>query len=120
MTTQEMRELDEWIAVNLFGWQQFREEEYPHRMFWREGEEGSRVWDGPTSPTTDAAAAMEVLQKCLSVTMDSVYGFDISIQNRGSRFNVSSWPKLGIEVEADTLSTAICLFARELFKEDGE
>lgn len=51
MTDQEINAaIAEWR-----GWQQFREEEYPHRTLWRETEEvGSRVWDEPNDYCNDA------------------------------------------------------------------
>src|SRR6185436_7772981 len=64
MNDTELRELDEWIAVHIFGWQKFREEEYPHRMLWREGEPGSPEWDEPDWYSSDPAAAMLVWEAC--------------------------------------------------------
>lgn len=52
------QEINEAIAVSL-GWVQFREEEYPHRTLWREGEVGSRVWDGPYDYCEDLNAMHE-------------------------------------------------------------
>ena len=64
-------ELNAWIAVNVFCWRKFREEEYPHRDLWDEGEDGSRVWDEPNNYTQPAGAyelEAKILErsKCLS------------------------------------------------------
>jgi len=110
MTTQEMRELDAWIAENVFGWQEFREEEYPYRMLWREGEEGSPVWDEPDYYTTDPAAAMEVLKKCA----DNLW-LSVGFSKQRKTFLCGGILSGENYAEAETLELAICQFAKKLF-----
>ena len=107
MNDAELRELDLWIAVNIFGWQTFNEEEYPHRMLWREGDIGSPVWDEPDFYTTDPAAAMEVLKRCSDE-------WDIQI---GRRMITKEWfcSSGYAYTQAETIELAICQFAKKLF-----
>jgi len=107
MTTQEMRELDAWIAVNLFNaendqnWQEFLIGNSPA---WNK--DGS---DNCFSPTTDPAAAMEVLKKC--------YDQPLSICTCKSPDGYKFWLPNGfsIALNAPTLELAICQFAKKLF-----
>ena len=116
MTTQEMRELDAWISVNLF---QSRE------IVWIEcwAEQGS-----PNEPfanpgcervphyTTDQAAAMQVLEECLPaipLTVEiGVVHFGTTPQYFINRIDGEACDR----ILADTLPLAIALFAKELFK----
>lgn len=124
MENNELRKLDEWIAAKIFGWQQFREEEHPNRMLWREGEAGSDVWDEPHFYTTDPAAAMEVLEKCAE--KQALIGEPVGVaryEKDSGRWTVESNVRdygdaQYIFSEADTLPLAISKFAREIFKEE--
>ena len=117
MSDKEMRELDAWIAVNLFGAKEivwigcWAELGSPNEPFSNPGCE--RV----PNYTTDPAAALAVLQKCA----EKVERDDISICLRYGAWIVSEWSDRKLEIESHvSLAHCICLFARELFKEDGK
>jgi len=114
MSEKEMRELDEWIATRIFGWQKFREEEFPHRTLWSEGDPGSRVWDEPDFYTTDPAAAMQVLEKC--VEFGGVLVTRPFYHNEKKELWTIRDGEMGDMTEVgETLPLAICKFAKELF-----
>lgn len=61
------------------------------------------------SPTTDAADAMKVLDKCL----EKASGIHIMRHPEGIEFVITA---PGVQLRAETLPLAICLFARQLSK----
>lgn len=66
-------------------------------------------------PTTDRAAAMEVLEKCIELRPDMR---GVEIRRDSARWQVESWKKnWGISENAETLPLAICLFSRKLFSQ---
>ena len=88
MTTQELRELDAWIAEHVMG------AIVPHPFF---------------KPTEDPRGARDVLKKCaesVNVTV-SAYGNYWIVGNN----------KLGDLVKTDSLELSICLFAKQLFSQ---
>lgn len=107
MNTQELRELDAWIACNLFGakdivWVQlWAEIGCPNEPFQNHGADEIPYY------TTAPAAAMEVMKKCLE--KDSVgfwkkqHGYTVKNHREDCR------------EQAPTLELAICLFAKKLF-----
>ena len=108
MTTTEMRELNAWIAENVMGWSWQLTGSDPvedgYCWFNSEGKFPCEL----ANYTTDPAAAMDVLKKCLDRQFSP-----IEIRQRG--FNeahiVSS---RGEVVEAKTLELAICQFAKQI------
>lgn len=101
MDTKEMRELDAWIAEHVMGW----------KISFRAGE--VEIWRTPSGtavfhPTTDPAAAMEVLKKCGERACTTVY------RTKGA-WVVTSSILVGAEADAPTPELAICLFAKALF-----
>ena len=142
MTTQELRELDAWIAEHVMGfkWGHFgfiknglpdfeREPIYllpPSRFDVHSGNANpfprDRVDDWKTRGsdslipkyTTDPAAAMSVLEKCAEKS-DGAVEVVKAIKGKWGLCDGST-TKRGFQW-ADTLPIAICLFARELFKE---
>ena len=97
MTTQELKELDTWIDLNLFS----MKTRFPLRY------------------TTDPACAMNVLKKC---SRGARIGIDIDPLS--GMFGVFTLPnqsgtEIGIVSLESTLELAICQFAKQLFsKED--
>jgi len=89
MTTQELRELDAWIAEHVFG------VSVPHPFF---------------KPTEDPRGAMDVLKKCAEK-----HQHDIAIGTAGP----TDWRVWAGELNgatyASSLELAICLFAKQLF-----
>lgn len=106
--TENLRELDNWIAVNIFRWQEFREEEYPHRMLWREGEAGSRVWGEPHR-YTEGTHFQELLEKCAEKAEDCV-----CVWHGIGGFVVGTFDRT-TEVSEATLPLAICKIAKALY-----
>lgn len=106
MKTDELRELDAWIFENVLGWTPCREAAFPHRRSFKSGESECLHYDMPEF-TTDPAAAMQVLDKCILKAGTVIIGPG---ENGGfelvSRINGGS---------ATTIPAAICLFAKQLF-----
>jgi hypothetical protein len=112
MNAQEMRELDDWIAENVFG--SHRHQDKPYREGVRT--DAFAMWEGGEldclvssfNPTANLALALEVLKKCTEdddlILMTKVpAGFRLSLKN-GKHI-----------VWSETLELAICLFAKKLF-----
>lgn len=126
MTTEQMRELDAWIAPNVMRLSLC--ERHPAILNPNEFVLSipskivrARIGNNPPSnfePTTDPAAAMEVLKKCaefgslqFSVVVWKYDGnWKIDIQAVAVK---DEWKKC---IEAETLELAICLFAQKLFE----
>jgi hypothetical protein len=127
MTDKELRELDAWIACNLFGWEPETRKMYA----------GSKNVAGygrnkhlhPGHPerdftpctlmiphySTDPAAAMEVLKKCAEKWIVTV---ELGKDGSGQSYVWVARLNLGTEDNfkcAPTLELAICLFAKQLF-----
>lgn len=109
MKTEQLQELDAWIAEHVMGWVKSKECDYG--------------WITPVGKmkletenyTTDPAAAMEVLRKC-------AFKRDLIISCTASEWIISDdLPETEIQdfvtnrVEAGTLELAICLFSKKLF-----
>jgi hypothetical protein len=122
MTDTEKRELDAWIAVNIMKWQEVKPWDINpgHGQFVIR--HGVPVAPPPIfkfEPTTDPAAAMEVLKKCAAKLYPSdevqIYGND---EDGGYViFSPETKDAEGFVLESDakTLELAICLFAKKLF-----
>lgn len=112
---RELQELNEWIAVNVFNCKK-------HSEGWEPGD----TWEGELdclvsefTPTTDPAAAFEVLKKCLETReMPNFYKL-LSDETYSIRVVADGCCSLEqgkkIQVIAETLELAICLFAKHLF-----
>ena len=116
-TDTELRELDAWIAVNVFG----ATAALDRGFACRDGDDRHTVrfskeagWTVCPLYTTDPAAAMSVLEKCVEKENDGVVCGRLREKWCATR---NGWG--GGFHEAQTLPLAICLFARELFKEDA-
>lgn len=125
MTPKELRDLDAWIAEYVMGG------EWPNKsqlilngelVFRRE--RGSLIAIGypkPSfAPTTDPAAAMQVLEKCATSNAVGVQGnVEIYQEPEGGKwavcFNAAYQDKCVEPVFAETLPLAIALFAQKLF-----
>lgn len=119
MKNEELRELDAWIAEHVMGFT-LNSGHPPHwyssdsdRVYFvrlAEDDDAAIYWQ----PTTDPAAAMEVLKKCY----DKCGMIDtFRTQIKPYRFGVTGkWlPAANYECEAEALELAICLFAKKLF-----
>lgn len=138
MSDTELRELDAWIAEHVMGWT-VKSRTSPHsgssrEHFWFEpGNDIEPKYRGLTytmSPsgnvggercapeiahyTTDPAAAMWVLEKCCDDAPNAVEIIH-EFNPWEVRTRKSNKPGDFLEVHAETLPLAICLFARKLF-----
>ena len=110
MSTQELRELDAWIEINLFGRVDVKVEGSTF---------GEISWDSDKMPvrqfSTDPAAAMQVLEKCCEkLDAPDKYNPGVSpIVKSVGRFWVGNQ-------NGQTLPLAICLFAKQLFTKEGK
>ena len=120
MTTQELREMDAWIAEHVMGLTVTVKESKTLPGIMTVGQTRGGIDLGLPNYTTDPAAAMEVLQKCAEKIRDTELAVEVYAPTRSE----PSWFVLDSEGSisgiAPTLPLAICLFARELFKEDGK
>jgi len=117
MTDIELRELDAWIGVNVFG----KKAIHAHSAKPTEGTEDDYFvieWINASCSlphyTTDPAAAMQVLEKCFG----RMGGTLIGIARLGSNYCVcvpAYAQDFGDVTSAPTLPLAICLFAKQLF-----
>jgi hypothetical protein len=127
----ELRELDAWIAENVMGWE-LAKDEYHARMSLSKSyciSSDKTVCFGHQGqfslfkPTTNPAAAMELLKKCGEQgILKGEFKLPVSIFRRGDlqwvvSENCEDAPEheFYIVVEAETLELAICLFAKKLF-----
>ena len=104
MTTQELRELDAWIAENVMNLTLWKETAERYTAILNPNEYvlsipgkivRARIGFRPTDnfePTTDPAAAMEVLRKCSTLTSYAISngttGFMISDLDKKSRYGI--------------------------------
>jgi len=123
LTDKELRELDAWIAEHVFGWHRqsfengylrqnllvenkFRADKY-RRHGWHNDVE---VLDTFPKFSTDPAAAMQVLEKCIEKEPNGIVCGNLKGQWCAT---THGWG--GAFCEAETLPLAICLFAKQLF-----
>ena len=108
-TEKELRELDAWIYKHVMKFlnSDFRDEN------------SNELWNHHKafSPTTDPAAAMLVLERC--VEKNDLYDA-IVVSFNNNQWIVSSFCNEANEIKeqegvAETLPLAICLFAKKLF-----
>ncbi len=110
MTTQERDELRDWIHVNVFGWTPCKEAAYPQRKAFEKDGEIMIHGDHPDYPT-DPAAALLVLEKCLTRFTGSIQIWDSSV----SVVKTYKVGALDFDVTAETLPLALCQFAKKLY-----
>lgn len=118
---EELRELDAWIALNLFGWRREVRERYagvntvegfglnmhlPLGHFEREFVPAGQ-WP-KVRYSTDPAAAMQVLEICAEIKLETIKIWMTS----SFEWCVSC----GLHACANTLPLAICLLAKKLFR----
>ncbi len=114
MKEAELRELDVWIAVNVFGWL-YGIGKSGKQCFWPPDcntEKKRNKWIyGISVPsfTTDTAAAMQVLEKCITGHTS------IAINHGTTGWWVADCDKKKFWATGETLSLAICQFAKNLF-----
>lgn len=131
MTKKELRELDAWIAEHVMGYLWLWRIHYgdPLKAIFKSAESASEYandWQEVTESnnpknrfagwnsnvpfyTTDPAAAMEVLKKCLDFTWIG-FGKKLTSENLYSLTD-----RMIIDSKSETLELAICLFAKKLF-----
>jgi hypothetical protein len=136
LTDKELRELDAWIAENVFGlpvnWEDGRRENGPVYLWFIAGKNGeSNQCERVKNYTTDPAAAMEVLKKCIgALPLDNesdpedMSTFSLGLRRgyggKGGfairRFSMWMETYSAEEIgEGETLELAIAKFARSLF-----
>lgn len=112
MTEQEMRELDRWLAENVF--------HIPKHLISIKG-----AFQVPGKDylcreidryTTDPAAAMLVMEKCAENVSDAIR-YRVSRPAGVHRLSCFEIPEV---VAAETLPLAIAKFARQLFGKDAQ
>lgn len=125
MKENELRELDAFIAEHVYGARIFESERGSVVALFDANSDKERVhiivskhpWDAPSfNPTTDRAASMELLKKCVEKVREKQHA--ISIATREGRWCVCIHPPLGPCVNHETaltLELAIALFAQKLF-----
>lgn len=125
MTTEELRELDAWIAEHVMGWTLLKQWKESDAIFYTgfPPDKASQYYAKQSQcdpeipcPTTDPAAAFEVLKRCVERLGHKF----ISVGFGNGLFHVdnmrSSTPGIDeIAVKAPTLELAICLFSKQLF-----
>ena len=111
MKENELRELDEWIAENVFGWRPYKKRT---DATWVHPPGHHASFGAWPRYTTDRAAAMEVLEKCVERCDAFETGLSMYIHPDGFAICCD----LTNDIDAETLPLAICLFAQHLFKKD--
>lgn len=101
MTPTELRELDAWIAEHVLGYTYSN-----HNLCCKKT--GRFIQAGLPYYSSDPAAAMEVLKKCIAVIEDVHFGWHLE------RRCYFVWGD-GEKEFAETLELSICLFAKKLF-----
>ncbi len=122
-TEQELSELNAWIAEHVMGWAECKVYELGSTC----GIESHFVimggivhrWapvDWPAfEPTTDPAASMLVLEKCLS-KLGNDQSISLCLIDKGHNIMaVDNSFKIFAEADGSNLPLAICLFAKHLF-----
>ena len=109
MTTQELRELDCFVAKEVMGWR------YDNFYWWH----GTDILELSECPrfTTDSKYAMDVLKKCAEKEE-----ITIAIEKKESDRWIVGFIQWGDEAiwnqkSGETLELAICLFAKQLFSQ---
>lgn len=108
-TEQELRELDRWISINIFGNLYDHPEDNSFVSFdTKTGTTLDTMWYGKLPHyTTDPAAAMIVLERCVKESPPTIF------------YHEETW-SLESPIafsNGSTLPLSICLFAKKLFGE---
>jgi hypothetical protein len=128
MTQQEMHDLDAWIAEHVFGWVKMnfnngytrhnylnKTKERANRFRKHDWAYGYHYVKHEPSYTSDSAAAMEVLKKCiLKCQNELTFAAPAPFMWKVARLDWDSECCMELQ-EAETIELAICLFAKELF-----
>ena len=111
-----MRELDEWIHINIFGWTLGRELKYPNRPAYFLNGVQMLACDAPRYSADPAA--MLVLKKCAEKLIPNAFVIESPIR-LDPKWCVGATTK-SITASGDTLELAICQFARQLFEKGNQ
>lgn len=116
MNDKDLRELDAWVGVNIFGMKPIHRDG-PKPTKGTEDDYFIVEWVNISGSlphySTDPAAAMQVLEKCHEICcVETGIYENISGSIRG---NFARSVYRDITIEAKTLPIAICLFAKKLF-----
>lgn len=120
MTEAEMRELDEWIGVNLFNGTMTHTPNLACKVYMQTPQNEALMMSPFELPhyTTDPAAAMQVLARCL----ESAETLRFYQRLSDSMFTIKCQPDIPsspeILVDADTLPLCISKFAKQLHSKD--
>jgi len=117
-TQQELRELDAWIAVNVFSWTEGTASGDDRKCFWPsdcDTEKKRKRWIyGIAVPnySTDPAAAFEVLRKCCEKRSVAIL-----YSGHSKELNFYQIDLVGGRLfsQSETLELAIAKFAQKLF-----
>lgn len=123
MTTTEQSELNLFLAQKVMGWTPVGiSTGLKEGGFWIRDDNTIWIaspdplkWGQEWRPTTDPAQAMAVLEQCAK---KSAYGILIVPQSDGRWYLSDQAETRFVAIYGETLPLAICLLARELFKED--
>jgi hypothetical protein len=121
-----MRELDTWIAANVFGLKQTSVLNMNEGTFYKHTEYGPMIYDDNKfrllnrfNPSESPADAMGVLKKCVERVNNKPSLVLIVDQDKKGQWLVyiydAAVKKSHNCADANTLEIAICLFAKELF-----
>lgn len=113
MSDKEMRELDAWIWQNVMLAKLVirpADSTYPKLKYLR-FPNGDEILERMWSPTTDPAAAMDVLKKCGQSAVVTI----TTNPSIASHLGVWTCADEQIFCTGETLELAICLFAKKLF-----
>lgn len=115
MNEHELRELDAFCAERVLGWKPIvrqADSTYPELRYWNMGNGFERLQQ-QFRPTTDPAAAMQVLEQCHKQCCVETGIFENVSGSKRGYFARSIYKD--ITTEAPTLELAIALFAKKLF-----
>lgn len=121
MNQNELRELNTWIAEHVMGWIKCDVKNLDHSGRFSISDTGFVLIHAPRvqikqfRPTTDTAAAFEVLKKCLDNQREFGFGDPCFISKDGGYWLRAVKDGKHIDGEAETLELAICLFAKKIF-----
>lgn len=114
-TPEELRNLNRAIWLDVMGWVDYREEEYPYRAGYAKGDEaGEKCLECDTPDyCTDPAASMELLKKVGEIASVSIRQ---QVHTVDKKWLVWSGEHLDeFDTLAATLELSIALFAKKIF-----
>lgn len=95
------RELDALVAEKVMGWTRCDHRDLEDGLWWCRGD-GAHIWPADWTPSTDIAAAWQVVERLVALTNWEVQVF----AKRHARYVVHASPF--VVTEADTAPLAIC------------